>query len=351
MNKILFITKCRSSGYGEKSGLEKCMSSGLFNSANLVSEMLNSVGISSEVVQVVDNNCIDREVSRVKPTHVMIEALWVVPEKFEILQKLHPTVTWVIRLHSEIPFIANEGVAMDWIIKYAKYPNVKVAPNSVRMFDDVKEIIDAHYGVGFHKDFMMFLPNYYQNTTTFDSLEKTSTKGVINVGCFGAIRPLKNQLTQAVAAIKYAKKFNKKLKFHINTGRIENNGNNVLKNIRELFENLDKADFELVEHVWLPREEFLSLCSMMDVGLQVSYSETFNIVSADMTTVGIPIVTSPEIKWSSFLFQADPNEVNDIVSKMRAAILLGRIGVFLNNSGLNKYNYKARNVWFYYFIG
>ena len=35
---------------------------------------------------VVDNNGIDKEITEYKPTHVFIEGLWVVPEKFDVLK-------------------------------------------------------------------------------------------------------------------------------------------------------------------------------------------------------------------------------------------------------------------------
>lgn len=54
--------------------------------------MLNRNGIESKVVVVIDNNCIDKEVTAFKPTHAIIEGLWVVPEKFDVLKKLHPTI-------------------------------------------------------------------------------------------------------------------------------------------------------------------------------------------------------------------------------------------------------------------
>ena len=69
---------------------------------------------------------------------------------------------------------------------------------------------------------------------------------IFNVGCFGAIRPMKNHLMQAVAAIEFANRNNLTLRFHVNAGRIESNGNNSIKNVRALFEHL--PDNELVEH-------------------------------------------------------------------------------------------------------
>jgi len=121
--KILIILK-RRHDYNHEKHININISTGLYNSAYFVNEMLNNYGLDSTIVVVVDNNCIDREVSKYKPTHVIIEALWVVPSKFHVLQNLHPNVKWIIRLHSEIPFLANEGMAFDWIGDYMAYDNV-----------------------------------------------------------------------------------------------------------------------------------------------------------------------------------------------------------------------------------
>lgn len=89
MSKILFICKqsedqnISSYGYFRKF-------SGLFNSARLVNEMLQYNGISSNIETAHDNNDIDRLVTKHSPDICIIEAYWVVPEKFEILHKLHP---------------------------------------------------------------------------------------------------------------------------------------------------------------------------------------------------------------------------------------------------------------------
>jgi hypothetical protein len=358
--KVLFILKCRGLPYtggtssvtennlvkiDQKTGYSHCISSGLFNSANLVSEMLIENGIESKVVQVIDANCIDREVHRYKPTHVMIEALWAVPEKFKILQKLHPNVKWIIRLHSETPFIANEGISMEWIFQYVRIKNVFLAPNSTRMYNDLVTILTAKHGEYFADGKLVYLPNFYKIE---GYREKIPRNFKIDVGCFGAIRPLKNQLTQAIAAIEFAKRNRVKLRFHINSSRIENSGNNVLKNIRNLFNNLDPINYELVEHDWLSRPQFLELIRKMDIGLQVSFSETFNIVTADFVSQNIPVVTSKEIDWVSSLYHAEPTSVNDIVKKMNRALRQEWFGTYLNKIGLNRYNYYSAKTWLDY---
>ena len=95
--KVLFILK-RHEDFNPVKHSPLGLSTGLFNSANFMNEMLDNAGIRSEIEVAIDNNCIDRLVNKHKPTHVIIEALWVVPSKFSVLTKLHPNVRWIIRL-------------------------------------------------------------------------------------------------------------------------------------------------------------------------------------------------------------------------------------------------------------
>ena len=331
--KVLFILKKRQSSHTNYSSI----SSGLLNSAKFVSDMLNKNGIESNLVEVIDNNCIDREVTKYKPTHVIIEALWVVPSKFETLIKLHPNVQWIIRLHSDISFLANEGIAIDWIYEYMKYPNVSVSSNDLETNENFSQLTNSNF---------VYLPNYYPVGFFNHNRTKPSCKKVLNVGCFGAVRPLKNQLIQAVAAIDYADTYGKKLRFHINVKRIEGKGEPVLKNLRELFENNPKH--ELVEYDWLTHDEFIDVVQSMDFGMQVSFTETFNIVTADFVNNNIPVVVSREIPWVNKLFQANPSKVESIVRRMRLALMFPKLK-FLNKIGLWLNSLKSEKIWTKYF--
>lgn len=350
-HKILFVLKYRKLYQDvlfnecEKKAPYSYFSSGLLNSATQVHEMLQSHDVHSKLVQVIDNNGIDKEVSSYKPTDVIIEALWVVPEKFEVLQKLHPKVRWIIRLHSETPFMANEGIAMDWVMKYVTYKNVYVAVNSERMLGDLKAILSEK-----QQRKLMYLPNYYDLEKNRERNIPTALKdksNILDIACFGAIRPLKNQLIQAMAAIQYAKEVGKKLRFHINGSRIENNGNNVYKNIVALFDNLDHSRFVLVEHPWLEPKDFRKLCSLMDMGMQVSFSETHNIVSCDFVAQNVPIVVSKEIDWAACPSQVeDPTDIREIVETMHIVKALSKIGLtYLNKWSLGRYNKATVREW------
>jgi hypothetical protein len=334
--KILFVLKKRRL-YNMPSA--KTLHSGLFNSATFVNDMLNQSGVESYLVQVDDNNAIDREVLKYKPTHVIVEALWVIPEKFDVLHKLHPKITWIIRLHSEMPFIANEGMAIDWIYIYdkmAKRNKILIAPNTTKMYNDLKKV-----GV----NNLIFLPNYYP--VSDGKKEKFIDKDHVDIGCFGAIRPMKNQLIQAVAAIEFGNKITKPVNFHINSERIEK-GDSALRNIRALFENQEVH--RLIEHPWYSHEDFTELIRRMDLGLQVSLNETFNIVAADFVSNNIPIIGSNEINWLSCFYKANPTSTDDIVKKMKFAYKFRKLNVqILNKMGLAGSGEWAKNKWLEYF--
>ena len=347
--KILFILRRREDYSEVLHSSHLGLSTGLFNSATFMNDMLNKRGIESELVVVIDNNNIDREVNKHKPTHVIIEALWVVPSKFEILSKLHPNVKWIIRLHSEIPFLAGEGMAFDWIGNYFKNPNVLLAANAPRMLEEAKTYLSIKFDENSIKDRIIYLPNFYP--TNYKTKKNLSIGNRLHIGCFGAIRPLKNQMLQSLAALDFATSIRKPLTFHINGDRIEMKGSPVLNNLRSLFTNLSSKGHILEEHTWTPREEFLDLCSQMDIGMQVSFSETFNIVGADFISQGVPIVVSSEIPWASDNFTARPTESKEIVKALKSTYLFPKRNVTEHQRNLKQYSENSSDIWVNYFKG
>lgn len=347
MKKILFVLK-RKEDFNAEVDSNIGLSTGLFNSASFVHQMLTDNNIESKLSVVIDNNCIDQVVNEYKPTHVIIEALWVVPEKFNELQKLHPTVKWIIRLHSEMPFLAGEGIAMDWIGEYSKFKNVIVACNSPRMFREIEFYLrhKNSWTAEQSNEKVIYLPNHYPQNFKQKKLDKS--KDTINIGCFGAIRPLKNHLLQAFAAIEFADSIGKKLNFHINAGRIEMNGQPAINNIKSLFEQLYDKGHRLINHQWTPREKFLELCGTMDLGLQVSFSETFNIVGADIISQGVPLVSCKEVPWS-LIGNCDPTNSKSIIKGLNWAYRFPQFNVRANQFSMKQYTAKVNTIWYNYF--
>ena len=332
---ILFINKKRSTSAGDwSSGYTHTHSSGLANSVNMVCQLLERVGYTAAVEEAIDNNCIDRLVNTYRPRMVVIEALWVVPAKFDVLSRLHPHVTWFVRLHSEVPFLASEGMAMDWLSQYAEmYPRVRIGANSKRAVDDISKTLNVD---------VAYMPNYYVTEKIYSTKQPSAT--TVDVGCFGAVRPLKNHLAQATAAIQYANRNNKLLRFHINGGRVEGRGDSVLNNLRGLFQN---NQHELVEHPWYSHDEFKEMLrTTIDVGMQVSFTESYNIVAADMVDCGVPVVASDEIKFVNYPCLADPNDIDSMVDALTIALWADRIRLHrINNLMLAASNHAATKAW------
>lgn len=394
--RVLFVCRTRQDAYG--------ITFGLMNSAKFVAEALSRAGLETKVVSVVDNNAIDKQVYLYKPTHVMIEALWVTPEKLLVLMKLHPKVDWTVRVHSKTPFLAMEGIALTWLAKYREMARhskrFHVAPNNIELHEDLdlalrfpnvylpnvyvcKDVESdddggtdeyggsercgcgnddgdydhhhnhhhnhhghhphhPHHDDEHHHDHDNDPPSAW-DVPDYDCSPTRGLRDDVNIGCFGAIRPLKNHLLQAMAAIRFADSINKRLNFYINSNRIEQRGNNVLKNVRALF---DATNHTLVEIPWVPHREFLELVSRMDIGMQVSLSESFNIVTADFVCSNVPIVVSEDVDWMPLLYRANANSVHSILKTMRFAWKMKGAGFHkVARKALMKHNKDALHRW------
>jgi hypothetical protein len=360
--RTLFVLKFRENPYdgaekengnwGDGGDGKTPLSSGLFNSARMVAEMLEQKGVPVKLVHVIDANFIHREIVAFKAEVVVIEAFWVVPAKFEELLRVCPKVKFIVRNHSEVPFLANEGIAFDWMLKYAKQPNVYMSCNAPRMLEESRFLIgkeNPEWDESTLTRKVPYLPNYYptDKCPEFGAAIDLNSE-FVNVGCFGAVRPLKNTMLQAIAAMAFATKINKRLRFHINGGRIEMGGSPILKNLFLLFSHF--PEYELINHPWKTHKQFKEIVASMDVVSQVSFSETFNIVAADAVTQNIPTITSDEITWSAPEFRADPTSSLDIAETLYRAYMSRLADPSRNPSlfGLEQYNKDSVREWLPY---
>lgn len=331
--RTLFICK-KNENYGYSTTGKR---SGLYNSTRFIAEALNDAGIDATVIDVVDNNAIDREVSAFKPDVVVIEALWVVPEKFDVLKKLHPKVKWCVHLHSNAPFLAYEGIAVDWIRSYS-LRGVTIIVNSA----PAKRAVDVIAPCA-------LLENVY-HCETMSPVHTDLPGDFLHIGCFGAIRPMKNQFTQALAAIKFSKQIDEPMNFFVNASRSETGGDPVLKNLRALFLNCGRP-VRLVECGWMEHDYFIDvLRHKIDIGMQVSLSETFNIVTADCVTAGVPVVTSDEVSWVAPACQVRTDDVDAIVEGM-ARVYGNRKLVQKNRKLLAEFSARAAEAWIAFITG
>lgn len=339
-HRILFILKERQAygpDYDYSGNYTYSVSSGLYNSAMFCADVLADAGFAVKVVEVNDNNCIDKEVHDFKPDICVIEALWVVPEKFVTLTHLHPKVKWIVRVHSEAPFLAQEGIAIDWISQYPLYKNVYVSMNSL---EALTQILSFYPDKGLDTSRLLYLPTCYPHVK--NRPERCFEGTTIDIACMGATRLLKNTLMQAIGAIRFADDKGWTLNFHVNEDVIlSTQGNSPYKNLVHLFEGTRHT---LVPHPWVTHHHFLQFLSQVDIGMQVSFSETFCIVAADMISVGLPLVGSPAIQWLDKRSMANPISVEDITEMLERALTHKNL-VHENVEKLRKHSFDAGNAW------
>jgi len=151
-----------------------------------------------------------------------------------------------------------------------------------------------------------------------------------------------------MAALRFANHINKKLHFHINYDRVEMGGNPVLHNLMSMFLNLAVKGHVLVKHEWENHVDFKKLCHTLDIGLQVSYTETFNIVGADIVSEGIPLI-GHDIPWLGKDSVGGVDSSEDIYKKMVCAYTHPEKNVNDNQIGLKTYSEKAQDAWLLYF--
>jgi hypothetical protein len=157
------------------------------------------------------------------------------------------------------------------------------------------------------------------------------------------MRILKNQCFQAICAINAADKLEKILYFHI-TPNLGIKIDPVLANLRELFRT---TKHHLVVHDWMPQDEFQKLVQKMDFGMQVSFTESFNIVTADFVNNNRLIIVSDAISWMPDKFKTSTVSYDEVINKIiwayenRNSWWLKRQG----RSALAKFNIQAGIRW------
>jgi hypothetical protein len=127
-------------------------------------------------------------------------------------------------------------------------------------------------------------------------------------------------------------------------------GQPAINNLKGMFEQLYDSGAEMINHQWRPREEFLELCAEMDIGMQCNFSETFNIVGADIISQGVPLVGSyVEIPWAVQHYCADANDSSNIADKLELAYKGTWWNVKTHQWSLTNYTKKTAKIWYKYF--
>lgn len=319
--------------------------SGLNVSADLTVKALQNNGFKAAGFGFSDDNQLDKILFEERPTHFIIKAFWVRKEKLELLATRYPSCQFIVVCHSKPSFLASENNGFMRFSDVAelseRFKNIRIASNN----DDMADVTSKAY-----KCDVLYLPNLVEINEIIEPKEYQKVWGnVLKVGIFCAIRPMKNILNQALAAIAYCRENDLVLELHVLSGRTEMEGDVTMKNLRDLFQKINGFKFKLVEHPWLSHEEFIDLVKTMDIGMQASFTESFNIITADLISCGIPVITSPAIAWSPKKWMANPDDMKHMQQVINQWLTLKveekKQWLLEGAEALKEYNKESLNIY------
>jgi glycosyltransferase involved in cell wall biosynthesis len=314
---------------------------GLGVTAMTNAKVLQSAGLRAEVWPVTNNVDV---VNRIKAaalagdpvTHLVIQAPWLSTYDLSTMVHAYPDITFAVVSHSNVGFLQADPSGVRLLRQASNLSvgvhNFHVAANSRKFADWWKSA---------YRMPALYLPNLYY----MDSVERPARRwhgGTLRVGAFGAVRPLKNFMTAAAAALQIGSRVQADLEMWFSGGRTEGGGEVVWRAINEMFAGLRWA--KLVQAPWAPWPEFRQTVRHMHLLLQPSYTESFNMVTADGIAMGVPSVVSDAIDWAPAAWKAAHDDARSI-SDVGVRLLNSRSAMWRGRRALATHNREGLQVW------
>jgi glycosyltransferase involved in cell wall biosynthesis len=273
---------------------------------------VRAVASGQELLELLDR---DREAAtlahHVPITHVVSSAPWIPTAELSLMASKYPDVEFTVLSHSNVGFLQADPRAISLLREGADLeralPNFHVAANSKAL---------RNWWQAAYQTPMLLLPNMYP----FEGIRRKPgwSGGKLRIGCFCAIRPYKNVLTAAAAALEVGVRLRASdMEFWISGGRNEGGGT-IAEAIHQMYVNVPRA--RVVLNHWESWPQFLGTVGSMDLLIQPSYTETFNMVTADGIARGVPSVVGEAIAWAPQNWMAATDSACDLAD--RAVALL-----------------------------
>lgn len=245
---------------------------------------------------------------QVPVSHVVISAPWIPTTTMQSMLMEFPQVHFTVVSHSNIGFLMADpnGVKLlrDCNQLDGGYHNFSIAGNSQKFCDSWAHM----YGTR-----PILLPNlYFVNDMNHVGERQPWSHGPLRIGIFGATRPLKNMVTAAAGAVQIAQKLKTDVEIWTNSGRTEGGGDTVSKAIGEIVSGLPTV--KLVRSGWQSWAGFRKIVGTQHLLFQPSYTESFNMVTADGIHEGVASVVSEAIDWVPPSWVAHADKADDIAN-------------------------------------
>lgn len=296
---------------------------------------LRAAGISADVWPIVSAADLRARLRATPASHVVISAPWIATAELAQMCAEFKDTQFAVTCHSNLGFLQADPNAMRLLREGLELRrtswNFQMAANCRRL----AAWVESAYAVP-----CLLLPNMYH-------LERAEPKreswpgGTLRIGAFGATRALKNLMTAAGAALQIANAERADLEFWISSGRNEGAGS-VVEAVRQMMGGLPHV--KLVENGWQTWPQFRQTVRHMHLLLQPSYTESFNVVTADGIAEGVPSVVSDAIEWAPNSWKAP---VDDACAMARTGrqLLHSRWAAAKGMAALRNHNRTALREW------
>lgn len=278
---------------------------GLGVAAINTAKVLQREGMPTQVWPVISADDLRQRLTKNPSEHVIISAPWIPTLDMHALANDFPQTQFAVTCHSNVGFLQADrnGVKLvrELMDMEMATSNVHLAGNSRRFCQWVNQA----FGVP-----CTYLPNLYYLSSCPPKPRAPFTGGTLRIGAFGATRPLKNLMSAAGAALEIARAVRAPLEFWISAGRTEGGGDGVLAAVNEMLTGLPHVTLKL--NGWQTWPEFRKTVANMHMLLQPSYTESFNMVTADGVAEGVASVVSSAIDWAPDDWKAEVDDVPQI---------------------------------------
>ena len=313
---------------------------GLGVTAMTTAKSLRSAGVPTDVWAITSSQDLSNQLKAVASTapasHVVVSAPWIPTPELANLTAAHPETRFAVTCHSNLGFLQADPGAMRLVREGLELQrstwNFHVAANNQRLCNWVKDT----YG-----SWCTYIPNLYYLDTLSGQDRAPFTGGTLRIGAFGATRPLKNFLTAAGAALEISSRMRSDLEFWMSSGRNEGAGP-LVNAIQQMMAGLPHV--RIVENGWQTWPQFRQTVRHMHLLLQPSYTETFNVVTADGIAEGVPSVVSHAIEWAPEKWKAQVDDVHQIAT-VGVNLLKDKRAARRGLKALRQYNQRAMAHW------
>jgi hypothetical protein len=281
---------------------------GLGVAAMNTAKVLRQHGFAVDVLPIVNAAELETRLNA-DVSHVVVSAPWIHTSDWQRIVQLHSDVQFAVNCHSNVGFLQADANGVKLVREAMEVErgswNFHVAGNSVKF---CRWVTDTY------RTPCQFLPNLYYLEPVPLPRRPLCVGSHLRIGAFGATRPLKNFMSAAGAAVEVAAQMHAELELWVSAGRTEGGGG-ILEAVRSMIGGL--PNIRLVESGWQSWPRFRVTVRHMHLLMQPSYTESFNMVTADGIAEGVPSVVSEAIDWAPDHWKAPCDDVQQMARVAR----------------------------------